>query len=135
MPAFRSAINELARSRISDEDLKKKIRIDTRLSFDAITMPFLEQYGRLVPFGVGNPKPVFLAEGIEILSEPKTMQGKHMKFWAKQNGRVFEALGWDKAAWAPSIARGEKVDLVYTLYSSEYLGEQKVSLVAEDIGR
>ncbi len=135
MPAFRSAINELARSRISDEDLKKKIRIDTRLSLDAITMPFLEQYGRLVPFGVGNPKPVFLAEGIEILSEPKTMQGKHMKFWAKQNGRVFEALGWDKAAWAPSIARGEKVDLVYTLYSSEYLGEQKVSLVAEDIGR
>jgi single-stranded-DNA-specific exonuclease len=133
MPAFKSSINALAAARISDDDLKKKIRIDTRLGLDTITGRFLEQYARLVPFGVGNPKPVFLAEGIEVLGEPTIMQRRHFKFWAKQDGRVFETLGWDKADWAPSLRRGDRIDLVYTLHFSEYLGEEKVSLAAEDI--
>ena len=64
---------------------------------EAIDASFLEHYARLVPFGVGNPKPVFLGEGLEVTDEPKTMQGKHLKFWVRRNGRSFEVLGWDKA--------------------------------------
>jgi single-stranded-DNA-specific exonuclease len=133
MPAFKAALNELAGLRISEDDLRKKIRIDTSIGLDSINLSFLEHYDRLVPFGVGNPKPVFLTEGVEVMSEPKKMQGKHVKFWAKQNGRVFEALGWDKADWAGILSRGDKIDIAYTLHVSEYLGEEKLSLAVEDI--
>jgi single-stranded-DNA-specific exonuclease len=133
MPAFKAALNELAGLRISEDDLRKKIRIDASIGLDSINLSFLEHYDRLVPFGVGNPKPVFLTEGVEVMSEPKKMQGKHVKFWAKQNGRVFEALGWDKADWAGILSRGDKIDIAYTLHVSEYLGEEKLSLAVEDI--
>ena len=133
MPAFKASLNELAESRISEDDLKKKIRVDAAVGLDALDTEFLEHYERLVPFGVGNPKPVFMTEKVEIAGEPKKMQGKHIKFWVKQNGRMFEALGWDKAAWANDLRRGDRIDMVYTLRRSEYLGEEQVSLTAEDI--
>lgn len=133
MPAFKAAINELAGPLISEEDLKRKIRIDTTIGLGSLNFSFLEHYDRLIPFGVGNPKPVFLTEGIEVASEPKTMQDRHVKFWAKQDGRTFEALGWDKADWAGRLSRGDRIDMAYTLHVSEYLGEEKLSLAMEDI--
>jgi len=133
MPAFKAAINELAGPRISEDDLRRKIRIDAPIGLDSLNLSFLEHYDRLVPFGVGNPKPVFLTEGIEVMSEPKKMQDRHVKFWVKQNGRTFEALGWDKADWAGLLSRGDKIDIAYTLHVSEYLGEEKLSLAVEDI--
>jgi len=133
MPAFKAALNELAGLRISEDDLRKKIRIDASIGLDSLNLSFLEHYDRLVPFGVGNPKPVFLTEGIEIMSEPKKMKGRHVKFWVKQNGRAFEALGWDKADWAGLLSRGDKIDIAYTLQVSEYMGEEKLSLAVEDI--
>ncbi len=133
MPAFKAAINELASPRITDEDLKKKVRIDTALGLASIDAAFLEHYARLVPFGVGNPKPVFLAEGLEVAGAPKTMQGRHVKFPVRSNGRGFEVLGWDKASLAGRIERGARVDLAFTLHISQYQGEEQVGLAVEDI--
>ena len=133
MPAFKAAINELAGPGISDEDLKRKIRIDAELGLESIDAAFLEHYARLVPFGVGNPKPVFLGEGLEVVDAPKTMQGRHVKFRVRRNGRSFPALGWDKAGLAGRIGRGDRVDLAFTLHVSRYLGEEEVGLAIEDI--
>lgn len=133
MPAFKAAINELAAPMISEEDLKRKVRIDAGLGLESIDAAFLEHYARLVPFGVGNPKPVFLAEGLEVADGPKTMQGRHVKFQVRKNGRSFEALGWDKAGLAGRIGRGDRVDLAFTLHLSQYLGEEQVGLAIEDI--
>ena len=133
MPGFKAAINELASPMISEDDLKKKVRIDTSLDLERIDKAFLEQYARLVPFGVGNPKPVFVAEGLEVADEPKTMQGRHVKFRVRGNGRSFDVLGWDKAELAGRLRRGYTVDLAYTLHVSRYLGEEQVALAVEDI--
>ncbi|MGA2361411.1 MAG: single-stranded-DNA-specific exonuclease RecJ [Candidatus Aminicenantales bacterium] len=133
MDAFKEALNALADARISEEDLKRKIRIDAPLAFSAVDGRFLEQFSLLFPFGVGNPKPLFLTENVEILSDPRILQRKHLKFLARQNGRVFEAVGWDKADWSHVLRRGGRVDLAYSLLVSEYLGEQRVSLSIEDL--
>ena len=133
MPAFRAALNELAEPRITEDDLKRKVRIDAPLGLGSIDTAFLEHYARLVPFGVGNPKPVFLAEGLEVATAPKTMQGRHVKFRVRRDGRSFEALGWDKAHLAKRLSPGDRVDLAFTFHLSSYLGEDQVGLAVEDI--
>jgi single-stranded-DNA-specific exonuclease len=133
MAAFKETLNPLADSRISEDNLKRKIKIDGPLDFTAVDDRFLETFALLVPFGVGNPKPLFVAEDVEVLSEPQVLQGKHLKFLARQSGRVFEALGWDKADWRHVIRRGGRVSLAFSLMLSEYLGEQKISLSIEDL--
>jgi single-stranded-DNA-specific exonuclease len=89
--------------------------------------------GLLVPFGVGNPKPLFMADNVEVISEPQVLQGKHLKFLARQNGRVLEALGWDKADWRHVLRRGSRVSVAFSLMTSEYMGERRVNLSLEDL--
>jgi single-stranded-DNA-specific exonuclease len=133
MAAFKEALNPLAEVRISEDNLIRKIKIDGPLEFAAVDDRFLETFALLFPFGVGNPKPLFLAENVEVISEPQVLQRKHLKFLARQNGRVLEALGWDKAEWRHVVRRGSRVSLAFSLMMSEYLGAQKVSLSIEDL--
>jgi len=133
MAAFKEALNPLAEVRISEDNLIRKIKIDGPLEFAAVDDRFLETFALLFPFGVGNPKPLFLAENVEVISEPQVLQRKHLKFLARQNGRVLEALGWDKAEWRHVVRRGSRVSLAFSLMMSEYLGVQKVSLSIEDL--
>ena len=133
LPAFKETLNPLAEARIPEDSLRRKLRIDAPLDFRAIDDGFLEALGWLVPFGVGNPKPLFVAEDVEVVSEPQVLQGKHLKFLARQGGRVLEALGWDKADWRHVLRRGCRVSLAFSVARSEYLGEPKTNLFIEDL--
>jgi single-stranded-DNA-specific exonuclease len=131
--AFKDALNPLAEARIAEDSLRRKLRIDAPLGFKAIDDEFLEALGQLVPFGVGNPKPIFVAEDVEVVSEPQVLQRKHLKFLARQGGRVLEALGWDKADWRHVMRRGGRVSLAFSIARSEYLGEPRMNLSIEDL--
>jgi single-stranded-DNA-specific exonuclease len=133
MSAFRQAANAFVEDRITAEDLQRKIRIDSALDFNQIDEQLLKYLSLLSPFGVGNPKPVFKTEGVEVTAVPRTMQNRHLKLFVKKEGRVFEALGWGKAAWAESLRKGSWIDLAYGLQVSEYQGEERLALILEDI--
>jgi single-stranded-DNA-specific exonuclease len=133
MAAFKETLNPLAEARISEDALTRKIRIDGPLGFAEIDDAFLETFGLLVPFGVGNPKPLFVAEEVEVVGEPQVLQGKHLKFLARQGGRVFEALGWDKSDWRHVVHRGGRVSLAFSLGRSEFMGETRTNLIIEDL--
>ena len=133
MDAFRQAANAYADSKLSEDDFKKKIHIDAKLDFNTIGVRFLDNMQLLSPFGVGNPKPVFLTEMAEVVSTPKTLSGRHSKFLLRQNGKMFEALGWGRSDWAECVQRGDLVDLVYSIQFSHYLGEERINLSLEDI--
>jgi single-stranded-DNA-specific exonuclease len=130
---FRAAMNAYAEDRISDDDLKRKIRIDTRLRFDEVNADFLDRLGQLSPFGVGNPRPVFITEEVEVASRPRLLKDRHIKLLLRQNGRIFEAIGWGKRGWMDLLSRGNRIHAVYTLQANRYLGEERLSLILEDI--
>lgn len=133
MKLFKESINVIASERISDEDLKRKVVIDSKLEFPDINSSFLEKYFLLSPFGVGNPRAVFFTEGAEVADDPKKIKRKHSKLLLKQKKKFFEALGWDRIDWAQGLQRGDKIDVAYSFQFSEYLGETKLSLSIEDI--
>lgn len=133
MAAFRATLNPLAESSISEDNLKKKLRIDAPLEFAAVDERFMATYALLVPFGVGNPKPLFMADNVEVVSEPQVLKGKHLKFLGRQDGRVLEVLGWDKAEYRHILRRGSRVSLAFSIMTSEYLGVPKTNLSIEDL--
>lgn len=133
MSSFKKAINSLADSQISDEQLKRKIYLDVKIDFDQINSNFVEKFLLLSPFGAGNPRPIFLTEKVELVSGPQLIHDKHTKFLIRQKGRIFEALGWEKPDLAKRFQKGDIVNLVYSLQFSEYLGERKLALSIEDV--
>jgi len=133
MGVFKEAVNKYVECNLQPEDLRKKINIDTRLSFDHIDNYFLDHINMLHPFGVGNPKPIFLTENAEIWGTPKMLKGKHCKFFLQNAGRIFEGLGWQKAELIDLFNKGDRVDVVYTLQSNTFLGQERIALSIEDI--
>jgi single-stranded-DNA-specific exonuclease len=133
MAAFKSSVNDFAGIRITDADLKRKVSIDVRMDFSDLQSSLIEYFSLLLPFGVGNPKPLFLTERVEVANSPQKLQNKHIKFLAKQNGRTFEALGWEKGEWADSLRKGDEIDIAYSFQFSEYRGEERLYLSLEDI--
>jgi single-stranded-DNA-specific exonuclease len=130
---FKEAANAFVSSRMTDEHLKRKIYIDSKIDFSDITSRFIESFYLLSPFGVGNPKPIFLTEEAEVVKEPVKIQGKHTKLLVRQKGRIFEALGWERGDWAQSLQKGDKIDMAYSFQFSEYMGEERLSLSLADI--
>jgi single-stranded-DNA-specific exonuclease len=130
---FKKAANAYASSRITDEHLKRKIYIDSKIDFSDISSGFIENFYLLSPFGAGNPKPIFMTEKAEVVREPQKIKGKHAKLLVRQKGRIFEALGWDRGELVQSIRKGDKIDLAYSFQFSQYMGEEKLSLSLEDI--
>ncbi len=135
MQNFRSRMNAFVSSRITPEHLKRKIYIDAKVDFADINLALLDKLSLLSPFGMGNPKPLFLTEEVEIVTNPKKIQGKHSKFLFKKDGRIFESIGWGKGKWADEMEMGDRLNIVYSLQISEYLGEERLTLFLEDTKR
>ncbi|MCK4336591.1 MAG: single-stranded-DNA-specific exonuclease RecJ, partial [Candidatus Aminicenantes bacterium] len=133
MNAFKEAVNSYALSRLTDDVLRRRIKIDSKIDFNSINFSFLDAFSLLSPFGAGNPKPVFVTEAVQVVAEPKKLQGKHCKLLVRQNGKYFEALAWGRGDWADSIQKGDIINLCYSLQFSEYLGEEKLNLNLIDI--
>jgi single-stranded-DNA-specific exonuclease len=133
MTAFKQAANAVAEARLSDAHMRKKILIDSKLDFAEIGSPFFEGLALLFPFGVGNPRPVFLTEKTEIVGPPQNLQGRHAKFLVRQGSRVFEAIAWNRGDWTQNFYKGERVDLAYSFQFSTYLGEERPYLCLEGL--
>jgi len=133
MNAFKQAINELASLHLSDDLMKRKIIIDTKIDFNEVNFHFLDNFSLLYPFGVGNPKPVFMTEKAEVVSQPQCLQGKHAKLLLRQKGRTFEAMGWEKGDWSQALRKGDLISIAYSFQFSSYLGEEKLTLSLEGL--
>ena len=135
LPAFRDAVALVAVERITDEDMRRKVRIDADLGFADITPSFLEHLALLGPFGVDNPRPVFRTEGAEIVGRPRKLKDSHLKFEVRHQGRLRQAIGWKKAEWISKIDPGVRVDLAFSLQTSTYLGQEELYLSLDGMKR
>jgi single-stranded-DNA-specific exonuclease len=133
MKDFRAAVNAHAESRLSEDDLRPKLRIDAPLDPAGIDERFLGFYSQFHPFGVGNPTPLFIAEGVRAVGPARKLQDRHVKFVLDCGRRSIDAIGWDRAHWAGSVSPGDRLSLVYSLQFSTYLGKTRPYLCLEDI--
>jgi len=132
MADLKDKINKLAEAQINQDMLTRRINIDAPLNFTEIDSKFIETYRLLSPFGVGNSRPLFMAEQVEVRGGPFLMKDKHVKFLASQDGRFFEVVGWEMPEAMKKLSLGRKIDLVFYINLNEYLGESRVNLFMED---
>ena len=91
---FRRRLNEHAASCLTPEDLEPSVSIDLELAPESVTFPLARELEALEPFGAGNPRPVFMTEGLRLLSEPTVIKERHLKFRvAGPQNRPLEAIG------------------------------------------
>ena len=118
---------------IGEPDLSYDLRLPTaHLSLD-----FVRTIGRMSPFGEGNPEPVFLIENMVVSdARPVGKTGKHVKLLlAAEDGREYDAIGFSLAEKIPDLARGERIDVLFSLDENEWNGRVNIQLKLVDMRR
>jgi single-stranded-DNA-specific exonuclease len=93
LPDLQIHLDRYARERLSLADFEPVLAIDAELSLDQITPELFQALKRLEPFGMGNPEPVFSAQGVRLMAPVRVMKDKHVKLRVGAGSRKSEPDG------------------------------------------
>jgi single-stranded-DNA-specific exonuclease len=134
VPEFRARINAHADTVLAPEDLRPRLRIDARLPLSGIAPAVVDTLERMAPFGLGNPRPVFDAPGVEIVSGPTKLKERHLTMTVRQDGHVFRALAWRSAERFDFLqAHRARLDLAYHVERNTFREATRVELTVADV--
>lgn len=134
IPELRRRLTAWADEHLEPDDLVPRLRIDAPLGLRDISMDVLEGLTRMGPFGAGNPKPVFRASPIDLVSPPRRLKDRHLSLLVRQDGRAFRAVAWraiDRESYL--LANPTGLELAYSLDQGEYRGERTTELTVADV--
>ncbi len=131
---FRTRITDDADARLGPDELTPRLRIDGALPLPAITAGVIEGVATLAPFGAGNRRPIFHADGVAIVDGPRTVKERHLKMSVRQGQRVFKAIAWRAAERADFLnAHRAALNLAFSLTENHYRGQTFVELSVADV--
>jgi single-stranded-DNA-specific exonuclease len=121
LEAFRVAFNEVARARLSENDLRPVLRADAELALEEVDLELVRWMEYLGPHGVGNPAPLFLAASVNLTGARIVGEG-HLK--VRLGGESgLDAIGFGLADRFPPEAVGREThDALLRLERNEWRG-------------
>ncbi|OGG41089.1 single-stranded-DNA-specific exonuclease RecJ [Candidatus Kaiserbacteria bacterium GWA2_50_9] len=110
--------------------------VDARMSIDEVSWDVWNSIAKLAPFGVGNPKPLFLFEQLVVSSvEPFGKERQHLKLvFQKSTGeRVSAVQFFTKTEDYGGIAPGKEINLLAHLEKSVFGSYPELRLRIVDV--
>jgi single-stranded-DNA-specific exonuclease len=112
-----------------------RLHLDAEVALSALTLGLLKELDKLEPYGAQNPKPKFLAGGLEIVGEPKKMgQGeRHLGLRVKQGPVTLRAVAFGMADRVEELmSAGGKCCLAFSPVVNEWQGRRSVEIHVVD---
>lgn len=130
---LRRRLDEHARRVLNEEDLIPILNVDCALPFRQATFELIAEIAHLEPYGPGNPQPVFETHDAQIVSAPRVMKEKHLKFRAMQSSRWLDCVWWGAVERAADIFAGDRVSLAFTISENTFNDNTQVQLTLRDM--
>jgi single-stranded-DNA-specific exonuclease len=130
---FREIFDGEASKVITEDMLQPEIEIDTKLNLNELSPVFFKSLNKMAPFGYDNPKPVFYTANVTATNGVKIIGHNNIKFRAKQNNFVIDAIGFNMADKAKYCQNGKKFSIIYNLEMSNYNGSSLPQIFIRDI--
>ena len=126
-------IEERGQSGEIDED--SVINAECEIAPGGLTFDYYYQVCKLRPFGIGNPKPIFITNDLVITGIAQMSNGAHIRLdlTDSQGKANISAVGFGMGDYFNILRAGDKVDIAYTLNEYCYRGDTSLSLHLEDI--
>jgi single-stranded-DNA-specific exonuclease len=108
-----------------------RLILDAEVPLSTLTLGLLGEIDRLEPYGAQNPRPRFLAGGLEIVGEPKRMGGgdRHLSFRVRQSGVTLRAVAFNMGDRVEELmSAGGRCCLAFTPKLNEWNGWKNVEI-------
>lgn len=112
---FQRRLNEI----VTETMLAPKIGIAWQEEGSGIFSPeFLRGYERMAPFGMGNPEPIFSAQG--MAENPREVGVNHLQFTARFNGAILSGIGFGLAGFQGLVSSGQPLRMAFRFRRNTY---------------
>ena len=131
---FIKKIIEYCRENINKNLLTPKIKVDLEIEKEDLQINLYDKILRFEPFGMGNPKPVFICRNMKI-EYPRFVgrEGKHLSLYLLSGKYRFKAIYFNYEQDRDIIKQGNYCDAVFSLSDDNWNNERKLSLNIIDI--
>lgn len=118
------------RSMMTPELSQKVIDIDAEVPLGMLTIRVVEEIEALEPHGIGNPRPLLVANLVRVVGEPRQVGDRknHLQFRVEQGGMIFKAIGWNLAEKARKLTENSVCSLAFHPSINEWKGKREVQL-------
>jgi len=127
---FCKRFEEIASKRIEPDYLIPRLEADAALDLDAVTPQLLKELEMLMPYGYGNPQPLFYAGPVEVTSS-RVVGNNHLRLKVRQRGITFDCIAFGKAPFHP--LDGASVDILFHIGTNTWQGIESIQLTVVDI--
>jgi single-stranded-DNA-specific exonuclease len=131
---FQNAFENVIRSKSQTEDFIPAIKIDCELDFSTISDGLIDELESLMPYGAGNPEPLFKAANVKVVSS-NIVGANHRRMVLRQssapNTPVLQAIHFnvtDRISPKNSVYK-----IVFRLRWNRWNSKKTVQLVIEDM--
>jgi single-stranded-DNA-specific exonuclease len=134
-PAFARRFDEHCRAALTPEQRRKELVLDAEVMLGELTPRLVEEIDGLEPYGLGNPRPLLLAERVRLVSPPRIMGEKqnHVRLRLAQGAVTMTGIGWNLAARTAELVPGALCSVAFTPEINEWNGYREVRLEIKDI--
>lgn len=133
IPAFREQFDDVARARLTADDLVPEIRVDLDVPLDVIGDELEKLVRHFEPFGIGNPAPLFRTTGARLATAPRKIGADGLRLSFDIPSGTIDAIGWGMAMRASQLEMGRPLDLAFRLDRDEYRGQSRLQLKLADV--
>jgi single-stranded-DNA-specific exonuclease len=127
IPELQWELGVLAREQLKGVVLQPHLDIDALVTLPELGGDTYVTTQLLAPFGIGNPVPIFLSRGVEVL-ERRTMgnNGEHLRMKLRQGGTTWDGVAFRLANHQSEFA--PRIDIVYNLEIDRWGGKEQLRL-------
>ncbi|OGM00567.1 single-stranded-DNA-specific exonuclease RecJ [Candidatus Uhrbacteria bacterium RIFOXYC2_FULL_47_19] len=132
---FRRLAKEYADEVLADHDLRPVLRVECELQTSQIDWSLISELERFEPFGVGNPRPLFLLSGLQLRSVQSVgRDGKHVRVSVLgDRPQETKLIGFGLAARLTEFSSGDRIDAVVELGVNQWNGTRTIQVRLVDI--
>ena len=129
LPDLTSRLTAIAAERTGEAASAGRSTVDAEVALADLMGPTFQKLMQMEPFGIGNPPPLFLTRGVQVLAaSPLGAGGLHFKLRLRAAGSLWDAVAF-RQNWLNGV---EVIDIVYAIKVDHWNGEARLQLVIED---
>ncbi len=125
---FADQMDSLARVQLRADDLLPTLDIAGEVPLKMIHEEAVLQLERMRPFGVGNPRPLFLARDVKV-RRARAVGSDKLHLVLEMESAALRAIGFDMAEEWRGASGPRSVDLVFSPVLETWRGRQRLQIV------
>ena len=131
---FQNAFESVIQRTTSPDDLTPAIHIDCELDLTSISDGLIDELELLMPYGTGNPEPLFLARNVKVLNSKIVGQNHRRMILSQASGYARTAIPAIQFNLEADDTQKTSFDqIVFRLRWNRWNGKKSAQMVIEDL--